>query len=133
MSARSVVGIVLYALGLIMLVYAGLNFNNLFFVQRLMAKSDIPVYSQMVFIPILAGLLALLDGSFVANLNRRISGMLCILGNLAWAYGFYLLHARLSVPVEDIGAYRIAFYLISAGVLLFIIGAIADEVRKGSK
>jgi len=127
------IGIVFYVLGLILLVYAGLNFNNLFFVQRLMAKSDIPVYSQMVFIPILAGLLVLLDGSFIANLKRTISGVLYVLGNFAWVYGFYLLYLRLSVPVEDISAYRIAFYLISVGVPVFIIGAIVNDVHKGSK
>ena len=76
MSARSLIGIVFYAIGLIALVYAGLNFNSLFFAQKLMAKSDIPAYSRMVFIPILAGVLILLDGSFIANLKRGTSGVL---------------------------------------------------------
>jgi hypothetical protein len=127
------IGVVFYILGLIVLIFAGVNFNNLFFVQRLLAKSNIPVYAQLVFIPILAGLVVLLDGSFIANLKRTTSGVLYALGNLAWVYGLYLLYARLSVPVEEIGAYRIVFYAISAGVLVFIVGAIVNDLHKDSK
>ena len=133
LSARSVVGIVFYVLGLVVLIFAGLNFNNLFFAQKLLAKSDIPTYSQMVFIPILLGVLVILDGSFIANLKRGSSGVLYALGNLAWLYGFYLLYQRLSVPVNEIDAYRNVFYLTFAGVLAFIIGAILNDINKSSK
>ena len=133
MSARSLVGIVFYVLGLIVLIFAGLNFNNLFFAQKLLTKPDIPVYSRMVFIPILLGVLILLDGSFIANLKRASSGVLYAVGNLAWLYGFYLLYQRLSVPVNEIDAYRIVFYLTSAGVLAFVIGAILNDIHKGTK
>lgn len=133
MSARSVVGIVFYVLGLIVLIFAGLNFNNLFFAQKLLAKSDIPTYSQMVFMPILVGVLVLLDGSFIADLKRASSGILFAVGNLAWLYGFYLLYQRLSVPVNEIDAYRTIFYLASSGVFAFIIGAILNDIHKSSK
>ena len=132
MSARSLIGIVFYVIGLIAFVYAGLNFNSLFFAQKLMAKSDIAAYSRMVFTPILAGVLILLDGSFIANLKRGSGGVLYALGNLAWLYGFYLLYQRLSVPVNEIDAYRTIFYLVSAGVFAFIIGAILNDIHKSS-
>jgi len=130
---RSVVGIVFYVLGLIVLIFAGLNFNNLFFVQKLLARSDIPVYSMMVFLPVLGGLLVLLDGSFIVNLRRVSSGVLYFLGNVAWLYGFFTLYRMLAVPVEEISAYRIVFYFISGGVLSFIIGAIINDIPKGSR
>lgn len=130
---RSIVGIVFYVVGLILLVYAGFNFNGLFFVQKLMAKSDIPTYSRMVFIPILAGVLVLLDGSFLANLKRLSSGVLYVAGNLVWLYGFDQLYLKLSVPVKEIDAYRNVFYLIAGGVLLFIIGAIVNDFPKRSR
>ena len=133
MSVRSVVGIVFYVLGLVVLIFAGLNFNNLFFAQKLLTKSDIPTYSQLVFMPILLGVLVLLDGSFIAGLKRASSGVLYAVGNLAWLYGFYLMYQRLSVPVSEIDAYRIVFYLTSAGVLAFIMGAIVNDIPKGSK
>ena len=133
MSVRSLAGLGFYLLGLVVLIYAGLNFNNLFFVQKLLSKSDVPVYSQMVFIPILAGILILLDGSFIANLKRTASGLLYVLGNLAWAYGFYLLNQKMSVPVSEIEAYRTVFYLVAAGVLVFIVGVILNEIPKRSK
>jgi hypothetical protein len=128
-----VIGVFFYVLGLIALIFAGLNFNSLFFVQRLMAKSNLPMYCQLVFVPILAGLLVLLDGSFIANLKRTTSAMLFALGNFAWVSGLYLLSLRLSVPVEDIGAYRIVFYAFSAAVLTLIMGAIVNDVHKGSR
>lgn len=87
----------------------------------------------MVFIPILVGVLVLLDGSFIANLKRASSGVLYALGNLAWLYGFYLLYQRLSVPVNEIDGYRTIFYLVSAGVFAFIIGAILNDIHKSSK
>ena len=133
LSVRSVVGIVFYVLGLVVLIFAGLNFNNLFFAQKLLTKSDIPTYSQLVFMPILLGVLVLLDGSFIAGLKRASSGVLFAVGNLAWLYGFYVLYQRLSVPVNEIDAYRTIFYLISAGVLVFIIGVIVNDIHKGSK
>lgn len=126
-------GIVFYVLGLIVLIYAGVNFNNLFFVRKLLEKPDLPTYSQMVFTPILVAVLILLDGSFVANLKRASSGVLYGLGNLAWLYGFYLLSQKLSVPVNDIDAYRTVFYLISAGVLVFIVGTIVNDIPKRKK
>lgn len=126
-------GVAFYVVGLIVLIYAGLNFNNLFFAQKMLSKSNISTYSQLVFIPILLGVLVLLDGSFIAHLKRASSGVLYALGNLAWLYGFYSLYQKLSVPVNEIDAYRSIFYLISAGVLVFIIAAILNDIHKGSK
>ena len=83
--------------------------------------------------PILLGVLVLLDGSFIAGLKRASSGVLYAVGNLAWLYGFYLMYQRLSVPVSEIDAYRIVFYLTSAGVFAFIIGAILNDIHKSSK
>jgi hypothetical protein len=87
----------------------------------------------MVFMPILAGVLIFLDGSFIANLKRKWSGGMYVLGNFAWLYGFELLYEKLSVPVSEIDSYRNLFYLISAGLLLFIIGAILNDVPRRSR
>ncbi len=133
MRARSSLAIVLYVLGLIALIYAGLNFNNLFFVQKLMAKSDIPAYSRLVFIPILAAVLVLLDGSFIANLKRASSGVLYVLGNSAWLYSFYSLYEKMAIPVNEIDAYRSIFYVIASGVVLFVVGVILNDIPKRQK
>lgn len=116
-----------------MLVYAGWNFNTLFFIQKLLSKADIPTYSRTVFMPILVGILVLMDGSFIAHLNRVSSAVLYALANFVALYGFYSLYEKLSVPVSDIDAYRTVFYFIAGGVLLFIIGAIVNDIRKRAK
>ncbi|HKM51001.1 MAG TPA: hypothetical protein VJZ75_07460 [Candidatus Bathyarchaeia archaeon] len=44
MSARTTIGVVMSILGLLLLLYSGYEFNNLFFIDRLLAVSDIPAY-----------------------------------------------------------------------------------------
>jgi uncharacterized membrane protein YeaQ/YmgE (transglycosylase-associated protein family) len=96
----------------------------------LISKSDLPTYSQTVFLPILVGVLVLFDGSFIANLKRADSGVLYALGNIGWIYGVYLLYLKMRVPVNEIDAYRSIFYFIGAAVVLFIVGAILNEIPR---
>jgi uncharacterized membrane protein YeaQ/YmgE (transglycosylase-associated protein family) len=130
LSARSIAGLTSYIAGLVTLIYAGVNFNTLLFVHKLISKSDLPTYSQTVFLPILVGVLVLFDGSFIANLKRADSGVLYALGNIGWIYGVYLLYLKMRVPVNEIDAYRSIFYFIGAAVVLFIVGAILNEIPR---
>ena len=48
-------------LGLLLLLYSGYEFNNLFFMDKLLVVSDIPTYNGSVVTPFLVGILAQLD------------------------------------------------------------------------
>ena len=132
-SVRTIVGIIVSAIGLILLLYAGVNFNNLFFVQKMLTRPDIPVYDRYAVIPAFLGLLILLDGSFVLGLKRVFSLSLHVLGNLVWLLALYQLDLNLVVPTTDISAYQQVFYLVFVGVLLFMVGIIVNDIPKRSK
>jgi hypothetical protein len=132
-SVRTLAGIVVSATGLVLLLYAGVNFNNLFFVQKMLTTADIPVYDRSVVFPAFLGLLISLDGSFVLGLKRVFSLSLHVLGNFVWLLAFYQLDQNLGVPITDLSAYRQVFYLVFVGVLFFIVGIIVNDIPKRSK
>ena len=132
-SVRTIVGIVVSAIGLILLLYAGVNFNNFFFVQKMLTRPDIPVYDRYAVIPAFLGLLILLDGSFVLGLKRVFSLSLHVLGNFMWLLAVYQLDHNLVIPTTDISAYQQVFYLVFVGVLLFLVGIIVNDIPKRSK
>ncbi len=132
-TVRTIVGIVVSAIGLILLLYAGINFNNLFFVHKILTRTDIPVYDRSAVIPAFLGLLILLDGSFVLGLKRVFSLSLHVLGNFVWLLALYQLDQNLVVPTTDISAYQQVFYLVFVGVLFFIVGIILNDIPKRSK
>jgi hypothetical protein len=132
-SVRTVVGVVVSVIGLLLLLYAGLNFNNLFFVRRMLTEADIPVYDRSVAAPAFLALLILLDGSFVLGLKRVFSLSLHVLGNFVWLLALYQLDQNLAVPTTDVSAYQQVFYLVLVGVVFFIVGVIVNDIPQRRK
>ena len=130
MSARTTIGVVMSILGLLLLLYSGYEFNNLFFIDKLLAVSDIPAYNSVVVTPFLLGILAQLDGSVVLGLKRSFSLSLHLLGNLVWLYALYILYDNLAIPITDIAAYHQVFLLSFLGLIFFVIGVIANDIPK---
>jgi hypothetical protein len=117
-------------LGLVLLVYSGYEFNNLFFIGRLLAVYNIPTYNGFVVMPFLLGILSLLDGSIVLGLKRSFSLSLHLLGNLVWLYALYILYDNLAIPITDITVYRQVFQLGFLGLIFFVIGVVANDIPK---
>lgn len=128
MAARTIVGVAISVVGLLLLVFAGLNFNSVFFVQKMVAKSDIPAYNRAVVLPAILGLLVLLDGSFILGLKRTFSLSLHVLGNFVWLFALYQLNQNLAVPVTEITAYQQIFFLVFLGIIFFVIGIIVNDI-----
>ncbi len=133
MSARTIVGIIVSVIGLLLLLFAALGFNNLLFVQKMLTKSDIPAYNQSVALPAFLGLLILLDGSFVLGLKRAFSLSLHVLGNFVWLYALYLLNHNLAIPVTQIPAYQQIFYLVLIGIIFFVVGIIVNDIPQATR
>lgn len=132
-AVRTVVGIVVSIIGLVLVVYAGVNFNNLLFVQKLLTKADVPVYDRSVAVPAFLGLLILLDGSFVLGLKRVLSLSIHLLGNFVWLLALYQLDQNLVVPTTDISAYSQVFVLAFVGVVFFVVGIIVNDIPQRKK
>jgi hypothetical protein len=115
--------------GLLLLLYSGYEFNNLFFTIKLVAVSDIPSYNQLAVTPFLLGILSLLDGSIILGLKRPFSLSLHLLGNLVWLYALYMLYDNLAIPITDITAYHQIFLLSFLGLVFFVVGVIANDIR----
>jgi hypothetical protein len=133
LPVRTVFGILVSIVGLLLLLYSGFNFNNLFFSANLLFKSDIPTYNQFVVTPFLLGLLALVDGSIVLSLKRAFSLSIHLLGNFAWIYALYMLYNNLAIPVTTVHAYRQIFILAFLGLIFFVIGVIANDIPKAER
>lgn len=127
-AVRTIVGVTVSLIGLVLLLYAGFSFNNLFFVQKMLTEAAIPVYGRSVAAPAFLGLLILLDGSFVLGLKRVFSLSVHLLGNFIWLLAFYQLNQNLAVPTTDISAYQQVFYLVFVGVVFFIVGIIVNDI-----
>jgi hypothetical protein len=132
-AARTVVGITVSVLGAAMLLYAGLHFNKFFFVQEMLTKADIQIYDRYVATPAFLGLLVLLDGSFILTLKRVFSLTFHFLGNFVWLVAVCQLDQNLVIPITDVSAYQQAFYLVLAGVLIFIVGVIVNDIPQRRK
>jgi hypothetical protein len=129
-AVRTMVGIAVSIIGLIALLYAGLNFNNLFFIRRMLSLVDIPVYDRTVAVPSFLGLLILLDGSFVLSLKRIFSLSIHLLGNFVWLLALYQLDQNLIIPITNLSAYQQIFLLVFIGVIFFIVGIIVNDIPK---
>ena len=130
MSARTAVGIVFSIVGFLLLLYGGYEFNDLFFVSKMASVLDIPTYGQLVVVPFLLGILALLDGSVILGLKRSFSLSLHLVGNFVWLYALYLLYNNLAIPITDITAYHETFLLSFLGLVFFVVGVILNDVPK---
>ena len=132
-AIRTIVGVVVSITGLVALTYAGLNFNSLFFVQKLLTKEAIPVYDRSVIVPAFLGLLVLLDGSFMLGLKKIFSLSIHLLGNFVWLLALYQLDRNLVVPIVEISAYQQVFVLVFVGVIFFIVGIIVNDIPKRNR
>ena len=130
LSGRTALGVLLSVVGLLLLLYSGYEFNDLFFIAKLAAVPYIPSYNQLVVTPFLLGILSLLDGSVILGLKRSFSLSLHLLGNLVWLYALYKLYVNLSIPITDITAYHRIFLLSFLGLVFFVIGVIANDIPK---
>ena len=130
MSGRTIIGVLLSIVGLLLLLYCGYEFNHLFFQMKLATVSAIPSYNQLVVTPFLVGILSLLDGSVILGLKRSFSLSLHLLGNLVWIYALYMLYDNLAIPITDITAYHEIFELAFLGLVFFVIGVVANDVPK---
>lgn len=130
MGARTAIGIAMSILGLLLLLFGGYEFNSLFFIDKLTTAADIPSYNGFVVLPYLLGIIALLDGSIALGLKRPFSLSLHLLGNLVWLYALYMLYDNLAIPITDPTAYHQLFLLGFLGLILFVIGVIANGIPK---
>ena len=130
MSTRTAIGVVFLVAGLILLLYGGYEFNNLFFLAKSTTVSDIPTYDQLVVTPFLLGILALLDGSVILGLKRTFSFSFHLIGNMVWLYALYQLYDNLAFPITDIGAYHQIFLFSFLGLVFFVLGAISNDIPK---
>ena len=130
MSGRTALGVLLSIAGLLLLLYTGFEFNNIFFTAKMATVSDIPSYNQFVVTPFLLGVLSLLDGAVILGLKRSFSLSFHLLGNLVWLYALYMLYDNLAIPITDIAAYHEIFLLSFLGLLFFVIGVIANDIPR---
>ena len=132
-SVRTAVGIVLSIIGLVLLLYAGFNFNNLFFIKKMLTEADIPAYGRSVAAPAFLALLILLDGSFVLGLKRVFSLSVHVLGNFVWLLALLQLDRNLAMPITAVSTYQQIFYLVLVGVVFFIVGVIVNDIPQRKK
>ena len=128
MSARTAIGILTSVLGLLLLLFSGYEFNNLFFIDKMATVTDIPSYNGIVVLPFLLGILALLDGSIVLGLKRSFSLSLHLLGNFVWLYALYMLYDNLAIPIIEPTAYHQVFLLGFLGLIFFVVGVVANDI-----
>jgi len=125
---RTIIGAVVSMIGFGLVLYAGLNFNSFFFVQKMLTEADIPAYGKFVAVPALLALLILLDGSFVLGLKRVFSLSVHIVGNFLWLLALYQFNQNLVAAPTNISAYQQVFYLVLAGVIFFVGGIIVNDI-----
>jgi len=128
LSARTAIGILTSVLGLLLLLFSGYEFNNLFFIDKMATVTDIPSYNGIVVLPFLLGILALLDGSIVLGLKRSFSLSLHLLGNFVWLYALYMLYDNLAIPIIEPTAYHQVFLLGFLGLIFFVVGVVANDI-----
>jgi hypothetical protein len=115
-------------LGLLLLLFSGYEFNNLFFIEKLATVADVPSYNGIVVLPFLLGILALLDGSIALGLKRSFSISLHLLGNFVRLYALYMLYDNLAIPIIDPAAYHQVFLLGFLGLILFVVGVVTNDI-----
>jgi hypothetical protein len=113
---------------LLLLLFSGYEFNNLFFIDKMATVTDIPSYNGIVVLPFLLGILALLDGSIVLGLKRSFSLSLHLLGNFVWLYALYMLYDNLAIPIIEPTAYHQVFLLGFLGLIFFVVGVVANDI-----
>jgi hypothetical protein len=99
----------------------------------MLTKADIQIYDRYVATPAFLGLLVLLDGSFILTLKRVFSLTFHFLGNFVWLVAVCQLDQNLVIPITDVSAYQQVLHLVLAGVLIFIVGVIVNDIPQRRK
>lgn len=128
LAARTILGILFSIVGVAFVGYAALNFNSLFFAEKMLTQADIPSYDSRVVLPLLLGFIVLLDGSIILGLKRKVSLALHLLGNVALVWALDLLYGNLAVPVLDVSPYQPVFYSVVTGMVSFVTGFIVNDI-----
>jgi hypothetical protein len=130
MSARISLGISLVVIGAIFSLYSAYNVNELIFIQERLSKSDIPLYAGKVALPMMIGLLLIIDGLIVCGFSRRSSLLLHVPANLIWILISSKLYSAIQDPTESrLTFYRIFIFIVFAACL-FIGGAVVNFIPK---
>ncbi|MBS7625720.1 hypothetical protein KEJ51_01565 [Candidatus Bathyarchaeota archaeon] len=130
MSARVFLGISLVLLGAIFTLYSAYNVNELIFIQERVSRSDIPLYAGNVALPMMVGLLLIVDGLIICGFSRRSSILFHLPANLIWILISYRLYFAIQEPTEPrLTFYRIFVFMVFAACL-FIGGAVVNFIPK---
>jgi len=133
MGLKAFTGIVFIILGGLLIMYAAYNINELLFIQGRVGMSDLPRYNIAVFVPILLGILAAIDGSAICALARRSSLLFHSVANVVWLFSSY----RLFLALQESLTSRLVFYRIFAffilAIVLFTLGAIVNFLPRSKK
>ncbi|MBS7650028.1 MAG: hypothetical protein QXI59_03610 [Candidatus Bathyarchaeia archaeon] len=130
MSARVFLGISLVVLGAIFALYSAYNVNELVFIQERLSRSDIHLYAGNVALPMMVGLLLIVDGLIICGFSRRSSILFHVPANLIWILISYRLYFAIQEPTETrLTFYRIFVFMVFAACL-FIGGAVVNFIPK---
>lgn len=130
MKIKAIIGLVFSIIGLIMVIYAGYLFNELFFKAGLTRFEDIPIYSQHVIPLVLIGLLSFIDGSIILGLKKNYALSVYLVFNVVWIYATLLLLQFLSIPILNALEYNQIFYLFFLAFIVLLIGIFINNFPK---
>ncbi|MEM3754480.1 MAG: hypothetical protein QXE19_02180, partial [Candidatus Bathyarchaeia archaeon] len=127
MKIRPIVGLVLSIMGIIMLIYAGYIFNELFFKIGLTKLENLPIYGQYVIPFMLIGLLSFIDGLTIVGLKRGYVLLIYLIFNVIWVYATFLLLQFLAIPILNASEYSQIFYLFFFAFIVLLIGVVINN------
>ncbi|MEM3061628.1 MAG: hypothetical protein QW265_04385 [Candidatus Bathyarchaeia archaeon] len=130
MRTKFVVGLVLSIIGIVMVVYAGYIFNELFFKTGLTRLEDMPIYSQHVIPSILIGLLGFIDGLAIMGLKKSYALSVYLIFNVVWIYSTLLLIQYSSIPILKASEYEQVFYLFFLAFIILLVGVLVNNFPK---
>ncbi|MFH0848910.1 MAG: hypothetical protein V1857_05360 [archaeon] len=132
MRGRIIAGILLLSLGIISTGVGVYNFNEFFFTKGLSTWDKLfttmPLYATYVTIPLMVGVLLILDGRILCRLRRRWILQIHLISNMIWLYATKVLYDLMSEPSGDPQRYQQVFYLVLATLALFLIGTLIDSI-----
>ncbi len=126
------VGVLLLFLG-ILSIGAGLyNFNQFFFVEKRSTWDRVlgalPLYATWVVVPVMIGLLLVIDGRVIYRLKRNWTLQIHLVSNLIWLYATKIVFDLFSEPATYPQRYQQVFHLMAATLFLFILGVLIDSI-----
>lgn len=137
MRARLLVGAILLLLGVASLGVGLYNFNQFFFVEKRSTWDRVlgalPLYATWVAVPIMVGLILVIDGRIIYRLKRTWTLQIHLISNLIWFYATKMVYDLFSEPATDPQRYQQVFQLMAATLFLFILGSLIDSIPSRKK